>query len=79
MLCDLGIKENAVHIIMQCTYHERTRIKMFEAIDHLEMEIRTNFHNSNGNEFLNLMGKNMDGIIQMTCLRYGIYLAHILV
>ena len=35
---------------------------MFEAIDNLEMEIRTNFPNSNGDEkFLTLMGKNMGG------------------
>ena len=63
LLCNLGMEENTVHIVMQCPFHERTRHCMYEAIDNLEMKISTIFQNLQGDEkFLALMGKNIDGI-----------------
>ena len=37
-LCDFGIEENTVHLVMQCPYHEATRICMYNDIDKLQVE-----------------------------------------
>ena len=37
-LCDFGIDENTVHLVMQCPYHEATRICMYNDIDKLQVE-----------------------------------------
>ena len=60
MLCGLGIEEHATHTVMQCPYHEKTRINMYESIVNLIMEISDKLHNLQGEEkFVTLMGTNI--------------------
>ena len=60
MLCDLGIEEDTVHIVLHCPYHEKTRMNMYESIDKLSMQIREKLHNLQGEEkLLSIMGKNI--------------------
>ena len=59
-LCDFGIEENTVHLVMQCPYHEATRIFMYNDKDKLQVETYGVFNELQGEEkFLTLMGKNI--------------------
>ena len=58
---------------MQCPFHERTRVEMYNAIDNLAIKIRITFYNQQGEEkFLTLMGKNIDGTKPNDMLRIWI-------
>ena len=59
-LCEFGIEENTIHLVMQCPYHEAIRICMYNDIDKLQVVTRDIFNELQGDEkFLTLMGKNI--------------------
>ena len=69
-LCNSGNEENTFHLVMQCPYHEATRICMYNDIDKLQVESYNIFNELQGNEkFLTLMGKNVLTIDQDDMLK----------
>ena len=58
-LCDFGIEENTAHLVMQCPYHEATRICMYNDIDKLQVETYGIFNELQREEkLLTPMGKS---------------------
>ena len=62
ILCDLGCEDNAVHLVMQCTFNEDIRLDMYNALNVIDNEHVRRILGTPAEFFHILVGKHPEGV-----------------
>ena len=75
-MCDLGIAESVVHLVMQCPAFESRRKNMLEAIYQLDDVVGEKFNEQPGQGLFWLLGKAIEGVPDSTMVQVWLVAAY---